>query len=337
MVRWLNSRGQWRTYSGRHTGKRRPLAATRVPIYARIVIPILLVVLIWRVAWRSPTSHGSLHASAAGPNSILMAGTAAWQRDVDDALAESLQNTSAGDISKAEIAVDRAESLLTAARLQSFAAAPAFFSGVNDGLDQIIRGRPGDAMLFQHVTEARVSLAELRSSLNNNPNAIARDSSGQVQTAGDLGSAAQNMNESAPQSAAQTPGGIGNKLTLKAIRIDAPRVMAAHDRLNLATLGRNDLDATLMPDTSEVLLSPTHTFADDVRVENVTIEGAAQTLDGIHWHNVTFIGTRLRYESGDLDLDNVRFVRCRFGFQSDERGARVASAIATSPASITIQ
>jgi hypothetical protein len=44
---------------------------------------------------------------------------------------------------------------------------------------------------------------------------------------------------------------------------------------------------------------------------------------------VTFIGTHLRYEGGELDLQNVQFVRCRFGFPADARGAALANAIAT--------
>jgi hypothetical protein len=74
-----------------------------------------------------------------------------------------------------------------------------------------------------------------------------------------------------------------------------------------------------------------------VRVENLTIAGASQTLDGIHWRNITFIGTRLRYEDGQLDLQNVRFVHCTFGFPSDARGAQIANAIVQGQTSLTIQ
>jgi hypothetical protein len=92
-----------------------------------------------------------------------------------------------------------------------------------------------------------------------------------------------------------------------------------------------------MPDTSEMILPPfTRAFADNVRVENLTLEGASQTLDGIHWKDVTFIGTRLRYEGGELDLQNAHFVRCTFGFTTDERGARIATAIALGQSSVVI-
>jgi hypothetical protein len=93
-----------------------------------------------------------------------------------------------------------------------------------------------------------------------------------------------------------------------------------------------------MASIAEILMPPvTRSFSDKVSVENLTLTGAAQTLDGIHWRNVTFIGTHLRYEGGPLDLDNVRFVRCRFGFDAKENGARLANAIALGQTSITIE
>ena len=108
--------------------------------------------------------------------------------------------------------------------------------------------------------------------------------------------------------------------------------------LDAATANGNYVDATLMPETAEIILPPaTRIFADDVRVQGLTFEGASQTLDGIHWKNVTFINTRLRYEGGQVSLNNVRFVRCTFGFSSDERGARLASAIALGQTSFVIE
>ena len=53
----------------------------------------------------------------------------------------------------------------------------------------------------------------------------------------------------------------------------------------------------------------------DVRIRNLVIAtptGASQTLDGIHWKDVIFVGAHIKYEGGDLDLQNVRFVNCTF-------------------------
>ena len=122
--------------------------------------------------------------------------------------------------------------------------------------------------------------------------------------------------------------------------LSSPRRIAANQVLNPATLGGKYLDATQLPELSEILAPPnSRAFADKIRVENLAITGAAQTLDGIRWRNVTFIGTHLRYEGGELSLENVRFVRCRFGLPEDERGNRIANAIALAPppAAITIE
>lgn len=120
--------------------------------------------------------------------------------------------------------------------------------------------------------------------------------------------------------------------------IASPQAVNAQSVLDAAAMGGNYLDATLMPETSEVLLPPsTRNSNDNVRVEGLTIEGASQTLDGMHWKNVTFIGMRLRYEGGDVSLHNVKFVRCRLGFVTDERGAKLANAIAMGQTSIEIR
>lgn len=299
---WRRSRGG----KSRVIGMARMPAFTRMPVYARIAVPILLILLIGRLAWQSVHSIRGASRSPAHSGATLAsaAPVAPWQRDFTDSLDESSQDIQEGNITAAEFAVDRAESVLTAARLQGLGAQPGFFASALAALDRVGQLRPQDDRLFDHVTQARVSLAELRSS------SIAPDSFDPIEAAKD----------SHP------------------IRIAAPREIAADETLTPHSLGADYLDATLMPDTAEVLLPPaSRSPLDDIRVENVTISGAAQTLDGIHWHNVTFIGTRLRYESGNLDLANVRFIRCRFGIPSDERGARLATALALGQSSITIQ
>lgn len=119
----------------------------------------------------------------------------------------------------------------------------------------------------------------------------------------------------------------------------APRGVQANELLDPAALhGNSYVDATLMPETSEILLPPsTRVLADGVRVAGLTFAGASQTLDGIRWENVTFIGTRLRYEGGEISLENVRFVNCTFGFSTDERGARLADAIALGQRSFAME
>jgi hypothetical protein len=118
----------------------------------------------------------------------------------------------------------------------------------------------------------------------------------------------------------------------------APRALTANELLNSAALRGNYIDATLMPDTSEILRPPsTRVMADAVRVDGLTIAGAAQTLDGIRWKDVTFVGTRLRYEGGEVSLQKVHFKNCTFGFSTNDRGARLADAIALGQQSFVMQ
>lgn len=300
-------------------------ASGPVPVYARVAIPLLLVLLIGRLVWRAPASHGSVDSSTGTLTLPPGPSIAPWQRDVADSLAKSIRNSEAGDITAAEVAVDRAESLITAARLQNSDAKPQFFADVNASLDSVIDPHLQEATLFDHVTEARVSLAELRSS-----QAVLSAQTG----ATELGPVSGTSTSDIRQGPSSRP--TGDIDTPPVVRIAAPREIAAKATLNARSLGADYLNATLMPDNAEILLPPsTRAFTDGIRVEGITISGASQTLDGIRWRNVTFIGTRLRYEGGDLDLQNVQFVRCRFGFPSDERGARLASAIALGQSSIS--
>jgi hypothetical protein len=300
------------------------------PAYVRYTILLLAAALIVTLGWRGVrwTMHEARPRAAATattyePSSPEAAGARAalLQSNFAQALDIALQDAGAGNFSSAEMGVDRAELLITTARLQSGYAPPEFFAPALAQLDRVLAKRPDDARLLEHVTLARISLAEFRSSLSP-ALGVPPDGTPSVTTGAVKGS----------------PDVMQFITTYsKSIKLAAPREIAANQLVDRAQLGGNYLDATLMPDTAEILLPPsTRAFADHIRVEDVTILGAAQTLDGIHWRNVTFVGTRLRYEGGELSLQNVKFVRCRFGFTTDERGARLANAIASADSGITL-
>jgi hypothetical protein len=279
------------------------------PAYVRYTVMLLAVALVVTFTWRGirwtmhdarpvPVASGSTYAPSSAE--AIAARSALWQHDFSDTLDGAARDAGAGNISSAEMAVDRAETMITASRLTPGSAAPNhdYFATALAKLDRVLQQHPDDQRLLEHVTLARISLAELRTTYDDTRGVSSRDD--------------------APAS------GI--------VQITAPREISANQTLSPKTFGGSYLDATFMPDTSEILLPPfSRAFADNVRVENVTFSGAAQTLDGIHWRNVTFMGTRLRYEGGELDLQNVQFVRCRFGFTTDERGARLANAIVAAP------
>jgi hypothetical protein len=68
----------------------------------------------------------------------------------------------------------------------------------------------------------------------------------------------------------------------------------------------------------------TGTLADNIRIQGTFIKGGFQTLDGIYWTNVTFIGTHIRYRGGQLYLNHVTFLGCIFEAPDNDRGAKLA-------------
>jgi hypothetical protein len=335
---WYITNRQWRR-AHRRKGRRAHrswLSRRRLPQYTRIAIGLVLVLLLGRLAWQGMRDVPYPAHIASGPASASTSPSPAdipiaWETDVTDSLDDSVRAAVAGNFTLAETNVDRAESILTAARLQSRDAKPDFFTNVLDALARVIQQRPDDQRLFDHVMQARISLAELRTWQLPEP-----APAGAPAVATDV-----KYQQALPQAPVPAPANgqsLGKSYEPKHVSLTSPRELAPNRTFDAAALGGEYLDATLMPDTAEIFLPPsTRTFKDYIRVEDVTISGAAQTLDGIRWRDVTFIGTRLRYESGDLDLVNIHFVRCRFGLPSDERGARVANAIALGLTSINIE
>jgi hypothetical protein len=274
-----------------------------VPTYALFAIPILVVLLLGWLVWVG--AHSLLHlgrnsASANAARAERAVPVPPWVRDFNDSLDASALAAESGDLSAAEIEVDRAGSFVNVAGLERRPAPPDFFKSASAHLDHVTQQNPGDQRLLEHITSARIELATLRSAQETPPSAPAGGS----------------------------------------FALDSPRQMAKNQTLNPASLRKKYLDAKMLPEFSEILVPPeSRALADNIRVDDLTFVGAAQTLDGIRWRNVTFIGTRLRYEGGGLSLQNVRFIRCRFGLPSDERGARIAAAItlAPPPAAITLE
>ena len=294
-----------------------------------------------------------------------------WQRDVIVALDEAQRHASEGDATETNIAVDRAASIVIVARLRSQPTPPDFFDDALAKLDQVLAAYHTNSRLTAHVTDARIQLAELRSYIEpippGTPSSLSIDDLlVATATGATMPPSSSAARSSAPSSANQPPAAANSKSATNSssasnsasannsssannsksannpapgqVFVGAPRILAMGAMLNPASLGGNLLDATTMPSGAEILEPPmSRIFADNVHVENVTIAGAAQTLDGIHWKNVTFIGTHLRYEGGEVDLHDVRFIHCMFGFPSDDRGGRLATAIARGQTTVVIE
>jgi hypothetical protein len=332
----------WDTPSGRdRRWMRRKAGYAPAPTYVRVAVVSLAMALMATLAWQgaqrlldpAKMAGGEAPHFLARPPSDR-AGVPAWQTALSDALEQAVARGTAGNITAAEMQTDRAATIVMSSRMQAEAAAPEFFEHTVRELDRVLQTHPDNARLLEHVTLARIELAQLRSA---QPVAAAADGRNE-------GTTLQNENATGE---ATLNSGADVGLRVRAphalgipghVILGAPQAVAANELLDPAALHGNYIDATLMPDTSEILLPPSRrVMTDGVRVDGLTLAGAAQTLDGIRWKNVTFIGTRLRYEGGEVSLQNVRFTNCTFGFSADERGARLADAIALGQRSFVMQ
>lgn len=350
--------------SNRHTSRRRRRHSRRelrpaATPYVLALVALAMIGIGGVMAWqaleyffRASAPSSPRVAAAATANSTRHG--ARWQVNVLDAFEQAARQVQSGESTGAEVQVDQAAAAMEEARVRSKPVTNDFFSRATAELDAILKAQPASApaaetgdsansagalpgelsstRLLEHVTQARIELAALRSAQNPIPpgDALASDAAAQ---AGDNAVAApvNLLSSAAAANAGKFKPPSGHVLS------DGPREVAANQTVDPAFIGGTFLDASLLPDTSEILLPPeTRQFADNVRVQDLTIAGASQTLDGIHWRNVTFIGTRLRYEDGPIDLQNVRFLHCTFGFPSDQRGAAIANAIALGQTSLTI-
>jgi hypothetical protein len=334
--------GLWDTPSGRdRRWERRKSAFAPAPTYVRVAVVALATTLVATLVWQGAkrlldpakmAGNETPHLFTRPPSD--RPGVAAWQTALSDALEQAVAQGVGGNITAAEMQTDRAATILMSTRMQARVAAPDFFEHTIRELDRVLRTHPDNERLIEHVTLARIELAQLRSAQP----AVTEGTGGGVpggaknRETSEAGSANLGMNV-APDARAPHAADIPGHVVLA-----APRGLAANELLDSAALRGNYIDATLMPDTSEILLPPsTRVMADGVRVDGLTIAGAAQTLDGIRWKDVTFVGTRLRYEGGEVSLQNVRFKNCTFGFSTDERGARLADAIALGQRSFVMQ
>ncbi|MGA8035048.1 MAG: hypothetical protein WA823_15850 [Candidatus Acidiferrales bacterium] len=296
--------------------------------YLKVVVVILAAILVGIFAWQEfgkyfrpaerpadgdLTPPGKPYAADAGASDSA---ARAWQADFSSAIASAADEGKSGDVTSSEMETDRGASILTSAWEKGLGAPPNFFETALGQLNAIVATHPESDRLADHVFQAKIALAELRSGIG-------------------AGAA-----ESQPVEVGAGTAAAGSQSAAagKHVVFDSPRAITAKQSVDGATFGGNYIDATVMPHTAEVLLPPaTRAIEDDVRVTGLTIEGASQTLDGVTWKDVTFIGTRLRYEGGGTSLKNVKFVRCTFGFSDDEGGTKLVEAVARGEGTVSVK
>ena len=334
--------GIWDTPSRRdRRWERRKHGFAPAPTYVRVAVVALAAALFGTLVWQGlrrlldPTKMAGSdapHAYVTPPSD--RPGVAAWQTGLSDSLEQAVTQGVGGNITAAEMQTDRAATILMTARMRSEPAAPDFFERTIRELDRVLRSQPDDERLIEHVTLARIELAQLRSAQPALAEGAAGGESGAPKNGG-ANPAASSNREINVGPGAQAPHAVNIP---GHVVLAAPRALSANELLDPSALRGSYIDATLMPDAAEILLPPsTRLMADGVRVDGLTMAGAAQTLDGIRWKDVVFVSTRLRYEGGEISLQNVRFVNCTFGFSTDARGARLADAIALGQRSFVMQ
>lgn len=295
----------------------------------------------------SSTADAAGNPAANGPANV----SATWQREMTASFDAAAREATAGNLTAAQMAVDRGAAIVISARVQKQPAAPDYFESSIAQLDRVVRAHPGNERLDEHVNLARIEVAQLRSALETPPpNATLASATSDANPAANFAASNAAKSSAAPGAGAGdgakagalkdavTNPGVDANAAANRVSIGAPQSVEAGALVDPSSMGGSFVDATLMPHTSELLEPPSsRTFADKVRVENLTFAGATQTLDGLRFKNVTFIGTRLRFEGGQVELQNVHFVHCTFGFTTDARGARLANAVALGHTSLLVE
>jgi hypothetical protein len=314
---------------------KRKVPAMGIPGWAGLVIVALGLALAGTLAWqggkyvlgRLKGTSLSAYAATASGSARGRARVPEWQNDAQAAFRDGVVDSTAANFDGSEMDVDRGAEIISEARERQLTAPPDFFDVAIRTLDQVVQAHPDNDRLIEHTALARIELAQMRSMV---PAAVPSD--GVAAADASAGSvlektvAVETLLPKGPGAAAVT------------VPVYSPISIPPNSTYDASRVHGNILDATMMADDAEVLLPPaSRLMTDGVRVRDVTVKGASQTLDGIYWENVTFIGTRLRYDGGEISLHSVRFINCTFGMPPDERGARLATAIALGQSSVVIE
>jgi hypothetical protein len=263
--------GIWDAPSGRdRRWERRKSGFAPAPTYVRVAVVALATTLVATLVWQgakrlldpakmagSETSHFYVTPPSDRP------GVPAWQTALSDALEQAVAQGMGGNITAAEMQTDRAAAILMSTRMQAQVAAPDFFEHTVRELDLVLRTHPDNERLIEHVTLARIELAQLRSAQP----VVAEGTGGATKDGGSSEARSTNLGLTVgPDARAPHAVNIPGHVVLA-----APRGLSANELLDSAALRGNYIDATLMPDTSEILLPPsTRVAADGVRVDGLT-------------------------------------------------------------------
>lgn len=205
-----------------------------------------------------------------------------------DLLSQAKEYISLKKINRARDAVDSAEILLARSTAKNVPAKPEDFLEIVADLN--VLNTVSD--LSQTVTDARVVLANYRSALLPQP---------------------------------PMPGKPGEK--------EATVEKSFSLTIEAATVDRTTLPASVLIAGNaapfDFFVTPfIRRLANGPQIISVGFMFGRQTLDGFHWKDVVFVNSLIRYEGGEVELQNTRFVHCTFQMSDTPRSNKVASYIA---------
>src|SRR5580704_19112111 len=135
----------WDSPSGRSPRwSKRRRTYPRAPMFARMAVVLLAAVLLTSLGWQAaqrllhpPQTAGAVTTGASTNNTSAPA-MAAWQSQVIGQLEMATAEGSEGNISAAEVEVDRAAAILAATRIQGQPSVPDFFDVGLRSLDRVL-------------------------------------------------------------------------------------------------------------------------------------------------------------------------------------------------------
>jgi hypothetical protein len=257
-------------------------------MYALAIFALLMIVLGSWMSWEAvryflhlSDSRNEPASAPAAAASTSFARLAPWQQEAILEFDQAAQQAKAGNVAGAEMQVDGAVARMEEARVRSKAVAGDFFERASTDLDGIMKAwadspaaavdarsassanaaamGTGGGRLFEHVAQARIELAALRSWQSPIPpgSELALDAEEKLQGQVAQVTAANGSSNVLETQASAAPQLGKLKLQAGHVAANGPRQLAANFLLDPASLGGKFLDASLMPDTSEILLPPT--------------------------------------------------------------------------------
>jgi hypothetical protein len=233
----------------------------------------VLILALIAVGWWFHSSLGAIDQRMAAHDTKLQLLPLEISKDL---LSQAQVDTKLGRIERAERITEIASSIIAKASVDKLPASADYFKGTVEALNSIYSGTPPDSPAGYSNSGLFMAVQQARLMLADYRSSL----------------------EPAPVATKET------KNFENSYQASSGEQFISPQRMTLVFTGK------------EMIGSPIErSLSNNIKVSNAVLatpNGAYQILDGIHWKNVTFVGARIKYQGGDIDLENVRFVNCTF-------------------------